>query len=294
MMLQLITGRGTALIVPLIAAAALSVVASAQFSSSVDLVEVYATVTDPHGDPVKGLTAADFEVSEDGVAQSITTFAAGEFPLSVAIAIDRSFSMGSGRTDRLAIAKSAAHAFIDALGPNDQLMVIAVGSDTEVAAPLSTGHAAALAAIDRLDAWGTTPLYDATLAALDNIQAGNGRRALVLLSDGTDRYSETPAAMLLERARQRDVLVYPIAIGPTRPPVFAELATSTGGRSFFVPEPKNLTQTLTTIAHELRSQYLLGYAPSRGVSTREAWRSIGVSVKRPDVRVRAREGYVGR
>jgi Ca-activated chloride channel family protein len=267
---------------------------SAQFSSSVDLVEVYATVTDLRGEPVKGLTAADFQVAEDGVPQTITTFAAGEFPLSVALAIDRSFSMGSGKTDRLTPAKSAAHAFVDALGPNDQVMVIAVGSDTEVAAPLSTDHAAALAALDRLDAWGTTPLYDATLAALDAIQAGKGRRALVLLSDGTDRYSETTAPLLLEKARQRDVLIYPIAIGSTRPPVFAELATATGGRSFFVPEPKNLTPTMTAVAHELRSQYLLGYAPARGVSPHEEWRSIAVSVKRPDVRVRAREGYVGR
>jgi Ca-activated chloride channel family protein len=202
--------------------------------------------------------------------------------------------MGNGRTDRLVMAKQAAHAFIDALGPKDQVMVLAVGSDTEVAAPLSTDHGAAQTAIDRLDAWGTTPLYDATVAALDAIQAGKGRRALVLLSDGTDRYSDTTAAMLLEKARQRDVLIYPIAIGPTRPPMFAELAAATGGRSFFVPDPRDLLRTLTAVAHELRSQYLLGYAPARGVSSREEWHSIEVAVKRPSVRVRARQGYAGR
>ena len=101
---------------------------------------------------------------------------------------------------------------------------------------------AALAAIDRLDAWGTTPLYDATLAALDAIQPAKGRRALVLLSDGTDRYSDTNAADLVDDARQRDVLVYPIAIGPARPPVFAELAAATGGRSFFAREPRELAR----------------------------------------------------
>jgi Ca-activated chloride channel family protein len=267
---------------------------SAQFTSSVNLVEVYATVTDARGEPVPGLTAADFRVSEDGTPQPITTFAAGEFPVSVAIAIDRSFSMGAGKTDRLAVAKSAARSFIGALRPNDQVMVLAVGSDTDVAAPLTTDHAAALAAIGRLDAWGTTPLYDATLAALEAIQPAKGRRALVLLSDGTDRYSETTAAALLEGARRRDVLVYPVAIGPTRPPVFAELATATGGRSFFVQDPRELARTLTAIAHELRSQYLLGYAPTRGVSAEPEWRSIELAVNRPDVRVRAREGYFGR
>jgi len=260
----------------------------------VDLVEVYATVTDPRGEPIKGLTADDFRLSEDGVPQAITTFAAGDFPLSVAVAIDRSFSMGNGKTNRLASARPAAHAFIEALGPADQVMVVAVGSETEVVAPLTANRSAALVAVDRLDAWGTTPLYDATLVALDAIQAGTGRRALVLLSDGTDRYSETPEAALVAKARQGDVLIYPIAIGPTRPPIFAELATATGGRSVFVPQPRDLAPTLTAIAYELRSQYLLGYVPAHAPSAREKWRSIDVSVARPDARVRAREGYVGR
>jgi Ca-activated chloride channel family protein len=286
MMLQLITGRGTGSIVPLIVAGFLS----AQFTSGVDLVEVYATVTDRQGQPVTGLMAADFRLSEDGTPQSITTFAAGEFPVSVAIAIDRSFSMAAGKADRLALAKSAARSFIGALRPNDQIMVVAIGSDTGVVQPLTTDHAAALSAIGRLDAWGTTPLYDATLAALDAIQPAKGRRALVLLSDGSDRYSETTAPALLEQARRRDVLMYPVAIGSMRPPVFAELATATGGRSYFVHDPRELIGTLTSIAHELQSQYLLGYAPARGGAD-GAWHAIQVTANRPELRVRARDGY---
>ena len=290
MKLQLIWGSWTGSIVPLFIAGLLT----PQFTSSVNLVEVYATVTDRTGEPIRDLTASDFRVSEDGSPQAITTFAAGEYPLSVAIAIDRSFSMGAGKTDRLAMAKSAARAFVAALRPDDQVMVVAIGSDTDVAEPLTTNHAAALAAIDRLDAWGTTPLYDAMLAALDAIQPAQGRRALVLLSDGTDRYSETTSAALLEEARRRDVLVYPVAMGSARPPLFAELATATGGRSFFVQDPRELARTLTTVAHELRSQYLLGYTPTRGPSAQAEWRSIEVMVTRPDARVRAREGYVGK
>jgi Ca-activated chloride channel family protein len=283
-------GRWTTAIVPLFVAG----LAAAQFSSGVNLVEVYATVTDQRGEPVTGLKAADFRISEDGVPQTVTTFVAGEFPLSVAVAIDRSFSMAAGNTDRLDVAKFAARTFIGQLRPDDQVMIIAVGSETEVAAPLTSDRAAALAAVDRLDAWGTTPLYDATLAALDAVQSAKGRRALVLLSDGTDRYSDTTAAALLEEARQRDVLIYPIALGSSRPPVFAELATATGGRSFFVQEPRELARTLTAVAHELRAQYLLGYAPARALAEGPEWRSIEVTVNRPDRRVRAREGYVGR
>ena len=265
----------------------------AQFTSGVNLVEVYATVTDPHGDPVAGLTAADFEVTEDGANQHISAFAAGEFPLAVAIGLDRSFSM-AGSGNRLAVAKSAARTFIGALRPDDQVMVVAIGGDTDVVAPLSSDRAAAVAAIDRLDAWGTTPLYDATLSAIDAIQSVRGRRALLLLSDGTDRYSETGAADLVDRARRRDVLVYPIALGSVRPPVFAELAAATGGRSFFARDPGSLTTTMATIARELRCQYLLGYVPLRGASASASWHAIDVSVKRPNVRVRARDGYVSR
>jgi Ca-activated chloride channel family protein len=267
--------------------------AYAQFTSGVNLVEVYATVTNVNGEPVGNLTAADFQVVEDGVGQTISTFAAGEFPLSVAVGVDRSFSMG-GKLNRLGVAKSAANAFVRALRPSDKVMVVAIGGETLIAAPLSTDHAAALAAIDRLDAWGTTPLYDAALGAIDAIQPAGGRRALVLLSDGTDRYSDTRAADLVDRARKQDVLVYPVAVGSTRPPLFAELAAATGGRSFFVRDPPALTKAMATIARELRFQYLLGYVPARGNSAQPSWHGIEVSVARPELRVRSRAGYVSR
>ena len=265
----------------------------AQFTSGVNLVEVYATVTDRQGEPVAGLTAADFQIAEDGAGQAISAFAAGEFPLAIAIGLDRSFSMG-GKDNRLGVAKSAARTLVGALRPDDQVMVVAIGGDTATVAPLSSDRAAALSAIDRLDAWGTTPLYDATLAAREAIQPARGRRALVLLSDGSDRYSDATAADLVDRARRHDVLIYPVAVGSARPPVFAELAAATGGRSFFVRDPRALITTMTAIARELRFQYLLGYVPSRARSTEAAWHAIDVTVGRPDVRVRARDGYVGR
>jgi len=283
-----------AAIVPLLFALALADRTYAQFTSGVNLVEVYATVTDRQGAPLSGLAAADFRVFEDGSRQTITAFAAGDFPLATAITLDRSFSMGTGRAPRLDAAKSAARAFIDALKPADQVMAIAIGTETSVVAPLSTNHEAALAAIDRLDAWGTTPLYDAIATALDAIQSAKGRRALVVLSDGTDRYSETTAAALVDKVRRRDVLVYPVAIGSERPAVFAELAAASGGRSFFQTDPRELSSTLTAIANDLRSQYLLGYTPARPITAEPSWHSIEVVVDRPGVRVRARDGYYSR
>ena len=262
-----------------------------QFASGVSLVEVYANVFDAQGQPVTGLTADDFQVSEDGESQRITTFAAGEFPLSVAIGIDRSFSMAG---PRLALAKSAARIFLDALRPGDQAMVVAVGSEHGIVAPLSSDRATARAAIDRLEPWGTTPLYDATLAALDAIQPAKGRRALLLISDGTDRYSGTTAAELLDEVRRRDVLIYPIAIGGARPPIFAELSTATGGRTLFARDPREMQSGVSTIARDLRQQYLIGYAPTRALDAEPAWHAIEVRVRQPNLRVRARDGYFSR
>jgi Ca-activated chloride channel family protein len=264
--------------------------AAGQFASGVDLVEVYATVVDGRGEPVTGLSAADFSVAEDGRPQTVSAFAAGEFPLAVAVGLDRSFSM---TRSRLATAVSAVREFAALLKPSDQVMVVAIGSETEVLAPLSTDHAAAVNALDTVDPWGTTPLYDATLAALRAIQPATGRRALVLISDGDDRYSKATEADVVSDARRKDVLIYPIALGARRPPVFVELAAVTGGRSFEAREPRELQITLAAIARELRLQYLIGYTPARSEGGAPRWRSIQVTVNRSNLRVRARDGYVG-
>ena len=264
--------------------------AAGQFTSGVNLVEVYASVTDSRGAPITGLAASDFELRENGELQTISAFASGSFPLSVALAIDRSFSMTG---TRLSLAKSAAHAFLAELRPQDECMILAVGSQVEVIAPLSTDRAAQRDAINRLDVFGTTGLHDAIIHAVDDVQPAKGRRALVLLSDGDDRYSQASGADALERARRSDVMIFPVALGSSRPPLFAELATITGGRSYHARDGAALTDTLRSIARELRQQYLLRYTPSRPpVAGTNEWRSITVTVKRPDAQVRARDGYL--
>jgi Ca-activated chloride channel family protein len=261
-----------------------------QFSSGVNLVEVYASVTNERGEAVTGLAQGDFELRENGEVQAIANFAAGEFPLSVAVGLDRSFSMSG---PRLPLAKSAARAFLEELRPQDESMVLAIGSEVEVVAPLSADRARQFQALARLDPFGTTGLHDAIIRAIDEVQVAKGRRALVLLSDGDDRYSRSSASDALDRARRADVMVFPVALGSTRPPLFAELATLTGGRSFHTRDPAKLSETLRAIARELREQYLLGYAPSRPlVAGRNEWRSIAVTVKRPGAQVRARDGYL--
>jgi Ca-activated chloride channel family protein len=195
--------------------------------------------------------------------------------------------------ERLALAKEGARRLVAELRQEDGAMIIAVSGTVDVAAPLSGDRQAQQAAIDALDPWSTTALHDAVVASIDRIQTGSGRRALVLFSDGTDRYSEMDSAAVLDRARRSDVMVYPVAVGRARSTLFPELAAVTGGRSFQARDRAAAAEAARTIARELRTQYLIGYTPARprteGVGE---WRSIRVEVQAPGARVRARDGYV--
>lgn len=238
---------------------------------------------------MEGLTAADFTVLENGTPQSLSAFIEADFPAAVALAIDRSVSM---KGTPLTVARTAGRVFVSSLRPEDRVGLIGIGSQVELLAPIETNRTRISAALDALDPWGTTSLHDAIIQSMDLLATETRRRALVLLSDGADRYSTAGEADVLDHARRHDVLVYPIALGRTRPRLFSELASLSGGRSFHLRDARDLQPTLQAIAEELRHQYLLGYTPKGPAATPGEWRSITVRVNRPGVRVRARGGYL--
>jgi Ca-activated chloride channel family protein len=262
-----------------------------QFSTGVQLVEVYATVTDAAGGLVMGLQQSDFEIYENDRLQTISNFTAGEFPATVVLGVDRSFSMAG---EPLRLAKLASQTFLRQLRPTDRSMVVAISSEAEVIAPMSTDRAAQAQAIGGLDAWSSTALNDAIVTTLDRLENETGRQALIVFSDGTDRYSNASAGDVLDRARRSHALIYPITFGKNRPPLAAELAAMTGGRSFQLRDAKQLDATLSSIAREIRYQYLIGYTPTVPVKGRREWRSLRVAVRNQPagVRVRARDGYM--
>ena len=263
----------------------------ATFSSQAQLVEVYATVTDDKGELVTGLRQNDFQVHENNQLQHVEQFAFGEFPLTVALGVDRSWSM-AGKP--LELAKQASKTFLTQLKTGDRSMVVAISSSADMIAPLSTDRLTQARAISGLDPWSTTALRDAIVAALDRLEPETGRQALVLFSDGNDRYSRATEADVVARARRSNALIYPITIGKQRPAFLAELAVLTGGRSFLLKDATELEKTLATIARELRYQYLLGYAPSNPIEEGvHEWRPIRVTLtgNHPGLRVRARDGY---
>jgi VWFA-related protein len=168
-----------------------------QFSSGVSAVEVYASVTDEKGEPVKGLQASDFQVQEDGTPQTISVFTAGDFPLNVALALDRSFSMAG---ERLESTKKAAHVFVDELRPSDRVRIVRIGSEFEASDARTAQHAA----IDQIDAWGTTALHDSIIQSLDLIEKdgpARGRHALVLFSTRWCCSPTAPTATARHRRR---------------------------------------------------------------------------------------------
>jgi Ca-activated chloride channel homolog len=260
-----------------------------QFAARTDVVEVYATVLDSRGEPVQGLSREAFTVLEDDQRQAITVFAAGTVPLTLAVAVDRSWSMAG---DALAIARHGAAAAVDRLADTDGCLVLAIGSRVETVAGVDAGRAGQRRAIERLAPWGTSPLADGIVAAVEAIDSAIGRRALLIWSDGRERFSEASHAEAVEAVRQSRVLVYPVAVRGPVPGLLTEVAELSGGRAVAAGTRADAERASATIVGELRHQYLLGYEPDR--SKAPGWRRITVRVEGESLQVRTRQGYSAR
>jgi len=264
--------------------------ARAQFRTDVETVELFVSVTDGAGRPVTTLGRDDFEVFDNDVRQPLSVFAAGNVPLALAVAIDRSFSVAGKPLEAM---KAAVDDLVRALQPDDRLLLLAIGSQVDVLAPFGTDRSAQRQALAALNTFGSTSLHDAIVVAIDRIQEAGGRRVLVLLSDGDDRYSQASATEVLAHARNRDVLIYPLAVRSEAgaPPLFHDLAAATGGEAFAVRNPARVGATLRTLAAGLRAQYMLGYVPPQTATSAAEWRRVRVVTRKSGLTVRTRQGY---
>lgn len=263
----------------------------------VDIVQVTAVVTGGGGRFVKGLARKDFRVFEDEVEQEITFFGPAEtVPLELVAAIDVSGSM----LEAMPSVKAAAKGFLAALSPSDQVSLIAFNDNLFTPVRRSTDPAARLRAVDRLAPWGGTALYDVIIKSLDMVGRQQGRRAIVVFTDGHDESSFATLDAVIRRAESSDSTLYMIGQGDalesrTFQGVLERLGMVSGGRVFTTGDPGRLEKAFAEIIDDLSNQYLLAYPP-KNTRRDDAWRKIRVEVAGGKYDVRARQGYrvVGR
>jgi len=258
----------------------------------VDVIQVTTVVTDGAGRFVKGLTRGDFKVYEDNVLQKISYFGtADQAPLELVAAIDVSGSMLGAMPE----VKAAAKTFLSSLKSEDQVSLVAFNDNLITLVRRSTDPAARLRAVDRLQAWGGTALYDVIIKSLDTVGRQQGRRAIVVFSDGQDENSFAKVDAVIRRVESSDSTLYMIGQGEaTRSDelqaLLLKLATVSGGRAFWTDDPGRLERAFAEIIEDLSNQYLLAYAPTR--TTRDdKWHEIRVEVRGGRYSVRARQGY---
>jgi Ca-activated chloride channel family protein len=257
----------------------------------VDVVQVTAVVTDGDGRFVRGLQRGDFKVYEDGREQPITHFASEQIPLELVTAIDVSASMH----DVLDQVKAAAQRFLEGIGGEDQVTVLAFNENVFTLARRETDGAARARAIRRMASWGGTALYDVIVRAVEILGRQSGRRAIVLFSDGDDQSSHTPLASAIRATEGSDATIYAVGQGravanASLQELMRRLATVSGGRAFFTEDPARLDTVFAEILDDLRNQYLLAY-PAPATQRDGAWHSIRVEVAGGKYQVRARQGY---
>ena len=259
--------------------------AQATFTSRIEAVRVDVLVTDG-GQPLQGLTPADFEVLDNGVRQTVDLASFESIPLNVVLALDMSASLQGLRLGHL---QSAGRTVLDQLKTGDRAAFVAFSHVVKPASALTEDFGPIRAALDEAQGAGMTSLIDASHAGMVIGESDVGRSLLILFSDGIDTSSWLSAESVLETARRGDVVVYSVDIGERLTNFTRELTEATGGRGIAIESTKDLSSTFTRILEEFRMRYLISYSP-QGVSA-SGWHRLEVRVKRRGVTVKARPGY---
>jgi VWFA-related protein len=256
-----------------------------RFTSAVETVRVDVLVT-TGGKPVRGLTASDFELLDNGVRQQIDV-AAFEQPLNVILALDMSWSVAGPRLDDL---RRAGRAVLGGLKAGDRAGVVTFSHIVVLRSDLTGDFARLGSVVDALAGKGDTALVDGTYAALILGEQDAGRSLLMIFSDGLDTSSWLTPHAVVSIARRSDVVAYAVSTGGATATFLRDLAEATGGRSVDVSSTKALGDTFVGILDEFRGRYVLGFSPQHA-SSDKGWHRLQVRVKGRSVSVKARPGY---
>src|SRR5712692_10056479 len=269
----------------------------------VELALVNVTVTDPYNRLVTGLEPDNFRIFEDNIEQEVVNFSSEDVPISIGVILDHSGSMAN----KLGKAKQAAFQFFKTANPQDEFFLVGFNDRAQLLSPFTHNVEDLQSGLLSASAKGRTALLDAIYLGISQMRgASNGKRALLIISDGGDNRSRYTEKDIKRLVREADTQLYSIGIfdpfenrnrtseelnGPT---LLNEMTELTGGRAFSVENLNDLPDIAAKIGAELRNQYVLGYHPSNKAHDAR-WRKIKIKLRGPKglppLNVYAKTGY---
>ena len=253
------------------------------FRSGIEVVELDASVM-RGGQPVLGLTAQDFVLSDNGVAQKVESVTLDQLPLSVTLVLDTS---GSVAGDRLSHLVQAGEALTVALRPDDRAALITFSHLVDLRVPMTGDLSAIRSALAAIAGAGATALRDAVHAALELQPRDRTRPLLLVFTDGHDTASWLTEAAVIDSARRIGVVIHAVRVAGD--PFLDRLVEAAGGRTWSATSDRQLRELFTRALDEMRARYLLTYTPA-GVG-RPGWHELKVKLKTGGADVTARPGY---
>jgi Ca-activated chloride channel family protein len=277
-------------------ATALSAVLGAQqgptFKTGTQVVSIFATVTDTQRRLIPGLTQDDFAVFDNEKPQPVVYFDNSIRPINVVVMLDTSGSM----TLSIDLLKQAAEQFLLRLLPEDKGRVGAFNDKIQFNARWSSDRDQMITDAKDLDFGNGTRLWDAAAASLDELKGVDGRKVILLFTDGDDTESKIRLGTVMDRARAEEVMIYAIGLeskflGTTTKPDggLRKLAEETGGGYFELKRATELAPTFTKVAQELHSQYVIGFTP---MALDNKVHKLMVKMKQPGMTAQARRSYL--
>lgn len=243
------------------------------FKVDVKLVNVFVTALDANGAPVANLTKDDFQLFEDGQPENIAVFERESgLPLSIVLAIDTSLSTKKDLKLEVDSARRFAHSI---LRPVDALALYQFSENVDELVPFTANLERIDRGIERVRVGSATALYDALYLGAEALEPRRGRKVIVVITDGGDTVSKTGYAGAVRAAQQSEAIVYSIIVVPIEASAgrdtggehaLIQLSRDTGGKHFYATSLAQLNRAFQRISDELRTQYLLGYYPSRRVA----------------------------
>jgi VWFA-related protein len=241
------------------------------------------------------VTRDDLVVVEDGVPQQVEVFQEAVDPVQIVMALDESGSMVKAAN----AVKAAARDFVMALEPDDPLALITFADHALFAHDISKNRTWTLEAIDQYQALGGTALYDALYNSLTRLKFVQGRRAVVVLTDGRDENNPgtAPGSVhtldeVIARAKEVEAAIFGIGLGTkVDRSVLERLADISAGRAYFPEDVGELAEKYRGIVENLRRRYIVGYT-STNLLRDGKWRKVDISVRGANMTVRSRGGYL--